>query len=150
MLIHTVPDLDLTLFYFDKYGSYNDLLVSLKQYIDRGPTRDELFFFDNDAPLITPMQVRNVVPVAREAVGRRPAGSRTALLFCRDALYGLGRVYKVAENRILRRPWTTRLFKNLDDAVDWLNIDAETIYELIRTHNQTTSDASRVRTMLSQ
>ncbi|MBN2343034.1 MAG: hypothetical protein JXX29_01950 [Deltaproteobacteria bacterium] len=133
--MHTRSDLDFTLFYFDSSGSYDDLIFQLKRYIDAGPTRLELFYFCRDAQLISPSQVRDIIPVAAKASDVRVNGGKTALLYGRDVLYGLGRVYKVAENRILQRNWSTEIFKELRHAAEWLEIPEDIINEMITLYN---------------
>ncbi len=135
MFVRTLVDRDFTLFYFDRHGSLADLVEAVRIYLDRGPTLKELFYFDTDAQFITPVQMRQIIPFASRAVALRGQGARTALLYGRDSLYGLGRIYKVLETRIARRPWTTEVFKDLGKANAWLDIPPPLVPDLIAAHN---------------
>ncbi|MBN2717269.1 MAG: hypothetical protein JXX14_15555 [Deltaproteobacteria bacterium] len=135
MFIHTVPERDFTLFYFNKNDSYRNILKILEKYLEAGPTRDELFYFDSDARLITPSLTKKLIPIVARSTTLRPPGSRTAVLLGRDSLYGLGRIYKAAENKIFRRPWVTRLFRDLQGAAQWLNVDEYFIADIVSEYN---------------
>ncbi|MBN2802440.1 MAG: hypothetical protein JXR91_05065, partial [Deltaproteobacteria bacterium] len=93
MLVKTYTKHDFTLFYFDQYGTYSDLIDAINNYIDQGTTTKELFYFDSDAQFITPEQVKKIVDVAKRATKVRTPGGKTALMYGRISLYGLGRVY---------------------------------------------------------
>ena len=137
MLVKTYTRHDFTIFYFDKYGTYSDLVDAINSYIDAGTTSYELFFFDSDARFITPEQVKKIATVAAKAAKVRAPGGKTALMYGRVSLYGLGRIYKVVEAKIIDKNWSTRVFKKLDEALDWLNISEKLITETIKESNVT-------------
>jgi len=135
MFIHTLRQHNFTIFYFDKHGSYQDLLSAIQQYIEAGPTEKELFFFDQDAQLISPDEVRKIVHVAASAAQKRTPGGKTALLYGRISLYGLGRIYKVVEGRIIDKNWNTEVFKDLPEAMSWLGLSVDVVSDAIARFN---------------
>jgi hypothetical protein len=136
MFVHTLKSHQFTIFYFDCHGSYQDLLSAIEQYIDAGPTEKELFYFDKDAQMITPDEVRNIINVASRATKKRNPGGKTALLYGRISLYGLGKIYKVVEGRIIDKNWHTEVFKDVEDALTWLAIPTKVVTETIEKFNR--------------
>ncbi|NLN61501.1 MAG: hypothetical protein GX146_01290 [Myxococcales bacterium] len=136
MFVHTMPHHALSIIYIDQGSSYEKLYQLIAGYTGAQPSAKELIYFNRDAPMSTPEKTRSLIHLIAQSATTRPPGGKTALLFERVALYGLGKIYLATERRIANKTWETRIFRTLDDALQWLEVPADNVRIEIETQRK--------------
>ena len=121
--ITTTVDLEKELTTFVAKGrlSADEIIKKVEEFYTRNPTKLVLWALEEAVTSgISGEEIEKIILTAKKFSARRKEG-KTAIVGPKEIDYGLGRMYQ-AYAGIENLPYEYRIFKELEEAKDWLGI----------------------------
>ena len=122
-IIETIVDSqgDLSVFTVNGELSADEIIERVEEYYTKHPTKLVLWIMgDVDLSAITREGIERIIQTAKKNAGKRKEG-KTAIVGSKDIEYGLARMYE-AYTGLENLPYEYKIFKNVDEAKEWLGI----------------------------
>ena len=121
--IETIIDSQNDLSVFTVNGALiaDEIIERVEEYYITHPTKLVLWIMgDVDLSAITREGIERIIQTAKKNTGKRKEG-KTAIVGSKDIEYGLARMYE-AYTGLENLPYEYKIFKNVDEAKEWLGI----------------------------
>jgi len=122
-IIETIVDSqgDLSVFTVNGKLTADEIIERVEEYYTKHPTKLVLWIMgDVDLSAITREGIERIIQTAKKNTGKRKEG-KTAIVGSKDIEYGLARMYE-AYTGLENLPYEYKIFKNVDEAKEWLGI----------------------------
>ena len=123
MLYYTKhPDLDFTCFVSQGETTIENWLQTVSDYGAEGMTTRELYDLRGQTNLFSNDEIGEILGVALKNLGKHKNNRKTAIVVDSVAQFGLSRMYEL-KSEVEGVPTKTRVFYQLDEAIEWLGDD---------------------------